>query len=190
MMDLSHIASRYPRQFTLEGGRPAELRLMTPADADAVLAFAATLPPEEVMYLAVNFTEPAVVRHWLETIKSGRAMTVLACVGHAIVGEGTLLHNATTWTRHLGQIRIQVAPSARRHGVGRVLADELEAIARGLRLRMLTARMILDQVAAQSVFKRLGFQREAVLWDYAMTPDGETRNVVVVTKILEDESRG
>jgi RimJ/RimL family protein N-acetyltransferase len=190
MSDLSHIASRYPRHVTLSGGRAAELRLMTPADAAAVLAFAGTLPPEEVMYLAVNFTEPAVVRHWLETIKSGRAMTVLARIGDEVVGEGTLLHNVTTWTRHLGEIRIQVAPAARRDGLGRVLADELEAIAKGLGLQMLTARMILDQVAAQSVFKRLGFQREAVLWDYAMTPDGETRTVVVATKILEDETRG
>ncbi len=44
--------------------------------------------------------------------------------------------------------------------------------------------MTLDQSEAQSVFSRLGFQREAVLWDYAITPDGKTRNVLVATKRL------
>lgn len=190
MSDVSRVAGRYPKRATLAGDQTCEIRLMTASDVDAVLSFAATLPPDEVMYLAVNFTERAVVLHWLDTIKSGRAITVLACIDGQVVAEGTLLHNATTWTRHLGEIRIQVAPQARRHGLGRLLADELDAIARQLGLRLLTARMILDQVDAQSVFKRLGFQREAVLWDYAITPDGNTRNVVVATKRLEDDLRG
>jgi RimJ/RimL family protein N-acetyltransferase len=49
---------------------------------------------------------------------------------------------------------------------------------------MLSARMTLDQVAAQAVFRRLGFQREAVLWDYVITQDGRTRNLLVATKHL------
>lgn len=186
MSETASVGTRYPRQVTLSGEDPVEIRLMTPEDVDGMLAFAATLPPEEVMYLAVNFTERRVVRHWVENIRSGRATTVLACRGDEIIGEATLLHNATSWTRHLGEVRIQIAPQARGHGLGRLLAEELETVARTLGLRLLTARMILDQVAAQSVFGRLGFQREAVLWDYAITPDGKTRNVVVATKRLDD----
>ena len=181
---LRQIGSQYPRRVTLDD-ETLELRLMGEADVGAVLDFARGMPPEDLMYLVVNFTEESVVRHWVENIKSGKAITVLAVQGDTVLGESTLLHNATNWTRHLGEIRIQITPNARRHGLARMLADEIDTIARQLGLQLLTARMTLDQSAAQSIFGRLGFQREAVLWDYAITRDGKTRNVVVATKRLE-----
>ena len=181
---LRQIGSQYPRRVTLDG-ETIELRLMGDADVAAVLDFARGMPPEDLFYLVVNFTEESVVRGWVENIKAGKAITVLAVSGETVLGEGTLLHNATNWTRHLGEIRIQITPTARRHGLARMLADEIDGIARQLGLQLLTARMTLDQAAAQSVFGRLGFQREAVLWDYAITRDGKTRNVVVATKRLE-----
>ena len=183
---LRQIGSQYPRHVTL-GDDTIELRLMGEDDVDAVLEFARAMPPADLMYLVVNFTEESVVRHWVENIKAGKALTVLAVKGNKIVGESTLLHNATNWTRHLGEIRIQISPAARRHGLARMLADEIDRIARQLGLQLLTARMTLDQAAAQSVFGRLGFQREAVLWDYAITGDGRTRNVVVATKRLQHD---
>ena len=148
------------------------------------LPFARTFPPNDLMYLRVNITEPPVLQHWVDSIKAGRTITVLAGSDDQVLGEGTLLHNATSWTRHLGELRIQISPIARRRGLARLLANEIDAIAHQLGLRLLTARMTLDQSAAQAVFRRLGFQREAVLWDYAITPDGKTRNVLVATKRL------
>ena len=177
------IASRYPRDVQF-GDDVLQLRLMGENDVAPLVAFAQTLPPEDLMYLRVNITEAPVVQQWVDGIKQGRTVTVLASKDHQVVGEATLLHNATSWTRHLGELRIQIAPSMRRHGLARLLADEIETIARGLHLQLLTARMTLDQSEAQSVFSRLGFHREAVLWDYAITPDGKTRNVLVATKRL------
>ena len=101
-----------------------------------------------------------------------------------LIGEGSLDRSATTWTRHIGEIRLQIAPEGQRLGLGRILANGIDAIAKLCRLQMLTARMTLDQVAAQAVFRRLGFQREAVLWDYVMAADGKTRNLLIATKRL------
>ena len=39
-------------------------------------------------------------------------------------------------------------------------------MARLLELKMLTAQMTLDQHAAQTIFRQLGFQREGVLREY------------------------
>ena len=184
MSDISEqIAGRYPREVRV-GDTSLQLRLMGESDVDAMVEFAKTLPGEDLLYLRVNITEAPVVRQWIEGIRQGRTVTVLALKHDQVVGEGTLLHNATSWTRHLGELRIQVSPSVRRQGLARVLAGEIEAIAREFRLQLLSARMTLDQSEAQSVFSRLGFQREAVLWDYAITPDGKTRNVLVATKRL------
>jgi GNAT superfamily N-acetyltransferase len=178
------VRARYPRSVTLADGRPVTLRLMTRADLEAVLAFARGLDPDDLLYLRTNITEPGVVERWAHYIETGRTETVLALDGDTVAGEASLLHNQTSWTRHLGEIRLQVAPRHRRRGVARLLVDEAEWIARTLNLQMLTARMTLDQTAAQSFFRQIGFQREAVLWDYVMTADGRTRNLLVATKRL------
>ena len=178
------VQARYPRTVALADGRKVSLRLMTRDDIDAVLAFAKSLDPDELLYLRVNITEPGVVERWAHYVETGRTETVLALDGDTVAGEASLLHNRTSWTRHLGEIRLQVAPSHRRRGVARLLTDEVEWIARTLDLRMLTARITLDQTAAQSFFRQIGYQREAVLWDYVMTADGKTHNLLVATKRL------
>ncbi len=180
------IASCYPKRVTLTDQRAFDLRLMTPADSDidAVLAFAKGLDPRDLLFLRVNITERGAIERWAHYIETGRTYTVLALDGDAVVGEASLLHSATSWTRHIGEIRIQVGPKARRCGLGRVLTEETEWIARQIGLKMLTARMTLEQDTAQSVFRHLGFQREAVLWDYVMTADGKTHNLLVATKRL------
>ena len=181
---LAAVQARYPRTVMLADGREVTLRLMTRDDVAAVLAFARSLDPDELLYLRVNITEPGVVERWVHYIETGRTETVLALDGDTVAGEASLLHNRTSWTRHLGEIRLQVTPPHRRRGVARLLTDEVEWIARTLNLRMLTARMTLDQTAAQGFFRRIGFQREAVLWDYVMTADGKTHNLLVATKRL------
>lgn len=180
----SDIARRYPRRVELADGSQVELELMGNDDIDDILAFARTLPPNDLMFLRVNITERSTVRQWIDSIRAGRTITVLARQDGRMLGESTLLHNEANWTRHLGEIRIQISPDARRRGLARVLAREIDAIAKQVGLQLLTARMTLDQSAAQAVFRRLGFQREAVLWDYAITPDGDTQNVLVATKRL------
>ena len=181
---MAEIAGRYPKEVTLSDDSQIQLRLMGAGDVDAVLAFARALPPDDLLYLRVNITEHEIVQEWVGETEAGRTITVLAVSDGQVIGEGSLLYNATSWTRHLGEIRIQIAPVARRRGLARVLANEIDSVAKELGLQMLTARMTLDQVAAQSVFRRLGFQREAVLWDYVMTADGKTRNLLVATKRL------
>ena len=181
---LEPLARRYPREVDLTDDFHVTLELMGERDIDDVLAFAKTLPPDDLMFLRVNISERGVVEHWVESIKVGRTITVLARQNGVVLGEATLLHNEASWTRHLGEIRIQISPVARRRGLARLLAEEIDAIGNQLGLQLLTARMTLDQSAAQAVFRQLGFQREAVLWDYAITPDGKTRNVLVATKRL------
>ena len=178
------IGNRYPTQVTLAGDRAFGIRLMVPSDVEAVLAFAKCLEPDDLLFLRVNITERSAVERWAHYIEAGRTYTVLALEGETVAGEASLLHSTASWTRHIGEIRMQVAPQARRCGLARVLAEEIEWIARQMALRMLTARMTLEQEAAQKVFRHLGFQREAVLWDYVMTADGKTRNLLVATKRL------
>ncbi len=178
------IQARYPRTVTLADGGEVQVRLMNADDIDAVVAFARSLAPEELMYLRVNITEPEAVERWAHYIETGRTFTVLVADRETVLGEVSLLHSRTSWTRHIGEVRLQVAPTARRRGLARLLAEEIDWIARQMQLTMLTARMTLDQEGAQAFFRQLGFRREAVLWDYVMTADGTLHNLLVATKRL------
>ena len=184
------IAVRYPRSASLRDGRKISLRLMQPDDKDLILEFARSLPSDDLLFLRRDITQPAAVDEWIKEIESGSTYTVLGFDGDQLLGEGDLHYNAADWTRHLGEIRLLLSPDARGLGLGRIIAEEIYAIAQLLELQLLTARMVLDQSAAQSVFRRLGFQREAVLWDYVIDADGKTHDLLVATRRLQTQRGG
>ena len=184
------IAVRYPRSASLRDGHKISLRLMQPGDKDLLLAFARSLPADDLLFLRRDITQAASVDEWIAEIESGETYTVLGFDGDKLLGEGDLHYNAADWTRHLGEIRLLLSPDARGLGLGRIIAEEIYAIAQLLELQLLTARMVLDQNAAQSVFRRLGFQREAVLWDYVIDADGKTHDLLVATRRLQVQRPG
>ncbi len=181
---MEQIHSRYPRQATLRDGQSVELRLMGDADRDAVLAFARDLPDDDLLFLQTNITDPAVVDAWLDDIRRGTTTTILAFNNGVVIGDGSVHHHRAQWTRHIGEIRLLIGAGGRGQGLGRILADEIYALANILGLRMLTAQMTFDQQAAISIFRRLGFQREAVLTDYVMDAEGNARDLLVATRRL------
>jgi len=184
------IAVRYPRSASLRDGRKISLRLMQPDDKDLILEFARSLPSDDLLFLRRDITQPAAVDEWIKEIESGSTYTVLGFDGDQLLGEGDLHYNAADWTRHLGEIRLLLSPLSRGRGLGRIIAEEIYAIAQLLELQLLTARMVLDQSAAQSVFRRLGFQREAVLWDYVIDADGKTHDLLIATRRLQTQRGG
>ena len=184
-----NIEERYPRSASLRDGHKVSLRLMQADDADTILDFARTLPADDLLFLRRDITQESAIGEWMREIEQGSTFTVLGFDGDQLLGEGDLHYNAADWTRHLGEIRLLLSPAARGRGLGRVLAEEIYAIAQQLRLELLTARMVLDQAAAQSVFRRLGFQREAVLWDYVIDADGKTHDLLIATRRLQGPRR-
>lgn len=184
-----NIEERYPRSASLRDGHKISLRLMQSGDSAAILDFARSLPADDLLFLRRDITQDAAIEEWMREVERGSTFTVLGFDGDQLLGEGDLHYNAADWTRHLGEIRLLLSPAARGRGLGRVLAEEIYAIAQQLKLELLTARMVLDQAAAQSVFRRLGFQREAVLWDYVIDADGKTHDLLIATRRLQGPRR-
>jgi RimJ/RimL family protein N-acetyltransferase len=174
------IDREYPRNVRLAEGATATLRLMTSADAETVLGFARSLPPDDLLFLRIDITQPAVVDEWVENIGEGRTVTVLAEVNGEIAGYASLHHSQVTWQRHVGEIRIQVGSRYRSQGLGRRMAAEIFAIARGMGLRKITAQMTPDQKGAIATFERLGFQPEALLQDFVIDRSGRTRDLMIM----------
>ena len=157
------------------------IRLMKPEDGKALLAFAQSLPEDDLLFLSVDITKPEVVDQWGRNVQSGRVNTVLAEMDGQLIGHGTLSLNELMWTRHLGEIQLMISPEHRGRGLGNILANEVFAIAQELGLQKIVARMASEQRGALQVFERLGFKAEALLADYVMDRQDRTHDLIVMS---------
>ena len=172
-------ARAYPRAFPAEGG-DIELRLMTPADEAAVLAFAARLPEHDLLFLPRDISQPKVVAAWAQETERGAITSVLGVRGAVVMGCATIVHDPLSWSRHVGELRLVVAADARGKGLGQRLAQEAFALAVDLGLEKFSAQMTVDQTSAIAVFQAMGFRPEALLRDHVKDRSGHAHDMVVL----------
>ena len=171
----------YPRTIGNPGG-PIELCLLVAADADAVLAFAQRLPSHDLLFLRRDIAQPKVVAAWIEATRLDAIVTVLAWRGEVVVGCATIVRDALSWSRHVGEMRVIVGPALRGSGLGQVLTGECFAIAVELGIEKLTANMTVDQRGAIELFEGLGFRPEALLKDQVKDREGRTHDIVILAQ--------
>src|SRR3972149_7560609 len=90
----------YPWTTTIEG-LALTFRLMAPSDRDAILAFARNLPPDDLMFLRTDVTQPEVVDEWIHRIGTGRTITVVAEGPGSLAGYSSIHPHDALWTRHV-----------------------------------------------------------------------------------------
>ncbi|MEL7490906.1 MAG: GNAT family N-acetyltransferase [Pseudomonadota bacterium] len=171
---------RYPTTVSCEE-HLLMLRLMTPNDEAAILAFAKTLPTHDLLYVRRDITNPKVVAAWARAIADDTIQTVLAMNGDEIVGCGALIQDPLSWSPHWGELRVLVSPEMRKKGLGRILIQECFVMAIARDLKKLSAQMTVDQKGAVAIFEELGFRGEALLKDHVMDRDGETHDIVMLS---------
>lgn len=176
----------YPRTVTLDDGRQVALRLMVPADGYRLHAFARSLPEQDLQFLRVDITRMVVVMLWGQNIKAGSTVTVLAEKDRDVVGYASVHNDQVSWQRHLGELRIQIAPAYRGHGLGSALGREIFAIAPEMGIEKIVAHMTPNQKQAIALVKRHGFRQEAVLHDFVIGRDGRKNDLVVMTCDMAD----
>lgn len=174
------------REVTLHG-RTFRLRLMAPTDGAAMLAFAGTVPALDRLFLRRDIVDPAEINRWTSDIAAGRVVTFVAFEESAIAGYAYLGFATDTWTQHRAELRVMVAPSARRLGLGRVLVADALDHAREQGALMVDAWMTVEQSDAQAMFARFGFSEVAVLPGYARDRDGQAHDLVAMSLQLADE---
>ncbi len=174
------IQRTYPWSTTIDGVH-LTFRLMTADDGDAILEFARTLSDEDLLFLRTDITEPKTVNTWLQQVKAGRSVTVIAEAEGKIAGYSTIHMNEALWTRHVGELRVLVGHDRRGLGLGKRLTSEAFAIAKDLGLRKITAQMPTEQRGARQVFEHLGFRPEALLADHVISRDGHTHDLLLMS---------
>ena len=179
------------------GDLEVTFRRMAAADRDRVLAFTRTLPEDSLLFLRSDITQPEVIDLWLRQIESGRTVTILAEASGVrpsgvrpsgrVIGYCSLHRSDILWSRHLGEIRLLVAPEYRGKGVGGLLIRQIFALAQDTDLLKLVANMMSTQRDAQSLFHHLGFIPEAMLHDWAIDRNGRTHDLIIMSREVEDD---
>ena len=177
----SFILEMYPREIKMRDDRTASLRLMEKSDRDRILDFARSLPPDDLLFLRKDITDPKVVDEWVRDVEAGRTITVLANADGELVGYGSLWLDESFWGRHVGEIRLLVRPDYRGLGVGRRLSFDVFAIAKDLGLDKIIARMTPEQKRTRARLERLGFTVDAVLRGFVRDREGKARDLLVMS---------
>lgn len=169
-----------PRDITL-GGRAVTLRLMTRGDGDAILRFARTIAPHDLLFLSRDIRNTKVVAAWEDQIEQGLITSIIALRAGEICGCTALVRDDLSWSPHVAEIRVVTAADFRGTGLGRILAQQTLLLAEEAGVSKVFVRATVDQVAALAVFQNLGFQPEALLREHVRDADGATHDIVVLS---------
>jgi RimJ/RimL family protein N-acetyltransferase len=170
----------YPRTVEADGGA-FELRFMRAGDEQAVLAFARALPPHDLLFLPRDITQPKVLGAWVHELERGTLTSLLAFRGAEVVGCATIVRDPLSWSPHVGELRIVVARSMRGKGLGRILSEDVGALAVETGIEKLVAHMTPDQTGAVTVFETMGYRAEALLRDHVKDGAGVKHDLVILS---------
>jgi ribosomal protein S18 acetylase RimI-like enzyme len=174
----------YPKKVQLHTGTGVTIRPMVKEDADKLHTFFSRVPREDRLFLRDDVTMRDVIDAWARDLDYDRVLPLVAEVGGNIVGDATLHRRKFGWTSHVGKVRLLVDKDYRGKGLGTLMIEELIGVAKKAGLELLVAEIMGNQAAALSAFKRLGFQKEAVFYNYVKDQAGEERHLVVMMKNL------
>ena len=128
---------------------------------------------------------------WIAEVADGDLVTIVAWEGEAVLGYASYARGNARWTRHVAELRVVVAESARSLGIGKLLLELVFEMALGEGVTKVVAGTTPDQAGAQRLFKKvLGFEQEAVFGDHAMCADGLTCDLLLwsfQTRLNQDQ---
>ena len=159
-----------------------QIRRFEPADREAMLAFADSLPEHDLLFLGRDLRHPRVVEAWLGAIEEGWIDSLVAIDKGKLVASAALVRDPLGWSAHVGEIRLLVAADKRGAGLGRDLLEGIYSIAMERGLSKLTAQMTPDQIGSVMLFESLGFRAEALLKDQVRDRSGNTFDLAVLSQ--------
>ncbi len=169
----------------LKDGTEVIIRTMRKEDLDKSLSFFRALPTEDRKYLRRDVTKREVVAERINVMQLGSVKRLVAVLDNEIIADGSLEFETQEWKRHIGEIRLIVAHPFQRKGLGMLMARELYLLAARKRAEEIVVKMMRPQVAAKSIFHRLGFSEDATLTDYVEDLSGSKQDLIVMRCALK-----
>jgi RimJ/RimL family protein N-acetyltransferase len=158
----------------LKDGTEVALRPMVKEDEEALYAFFQEFPEEQLLVLRHDVKDRDIIREWARRLNYNRVIPLLGLVEGKIVADATLHRVTHGWKRHIGGVRIVVAPKYQGLGLATLMLNELVRLAHELGLEKLWAEVPLDCVNAIRACRNAGFVCKAVI--EGLVKDGQDQN--------------
>jgi RimJ/RimL family protein N-acetyltransferase len=162
------------------GGLAVPIHVPSRADISALARFAAIVPPHDLLFLARDIREPRVLEAWIAAVEAGELDSLVALTGGEIVATAAIVADRLSWSRHVAELRLLVAPAFRNKGLGRRLLERAVQRACDAGATKLTARMTPDQTGAITLFEECGFRAEALLRDHVRDAEGQLHDLALL----------
>jgi RimJ/RimL family protein N-acetyltransferase len=177
------MSKTYQKECKLKDGTVVVLRPLVAEDRQALINFFQSLPEDLRLYLRHDVTDEKVIESWTQNIDYARAFPIVALVDERIVGDVSLHRIPYGWKRHIGTVRVVVAPDYHAKGLGTLLVNEIVELAAEFGLEKLWAELPLTVPAAIAVFRKSGFSSKAVI--EGLVKDLRGRNTDVVLMVCD-----
>ena len=170
----------YNKECKLKDGTIVLLRPLVAEDKEELIAFFQSLPENLRLYLRHDVTDVSIIESWTENIDYHLIFPILALEGERILGNASLHRIPYGWKRHIGNVRVAVAPEYHDKGLGTLLIHEIVELAAEFGLEKLWAEFPLDVPAALAVFRKAGFSSKAVIEGLVKDLHGRSTDVVIM----------
>jgi L-amino acid N-acyltransferase YncA len=162
-----------------------EVRALTADDAPALREFFLAIPPEDRTFFFQDVNDPAVAERWAGDDRSVRRGAFADDDGRLLAFAS--LQPGSEWSSHVAEVVLVVGPDARRTGLGRRLAGTMLATALDRGYRKVSVLIPAENTGALEMFRKLGFDQEALLREQLCSPeDGSLHDVVVLAYLVDD----
>ena len=170
----------------LKDGTDVTIRQLAIKDIERSYQFFAELPETDREYLRVDVTKRELVEQRIRDMEKNNVRRFVALAGDKIVADAAIQLEGTGWKEHVAEIRIIVALPYQRKGLGLIMASELYLQAQKENVEELVVKMMKPQIAAQSIFHKIGFHHDITLSDYVKDQHGHKQDLIIMRCSLKE----
>ena len=149
----------------------------------ALAEFASRVPERDRSLVDSPLLSQVAVAGWTQAVPE-RRLAALADDG-SVMGLVTVVRGVG-WSSHVADMRVIVDPAHRGAGVGRRLADQGVQLARSLGMTKVVTEVMALNTGALAMLGALGFAEEARLRGQVRDGDGQTQDLVILSRWLDD----
>ena len=179
---------RYPKGLVLKDGVEAVIRPLEKNDEEALRLFYAGLSDNDRWYMRYDTLDPEVIGKWIKRVGRPDVYSTIAVSSDKIIGHASLHTRGFGATRHVGRLRITVAPEFRHKRLGTWMLLDLIQLAMDMGLETLRSDFVVgvEDAAIEAAYK-LDFFKEAVLKDYVKDQRGFKYDIQIMVKRLHKD---
>ncbi len=136
---------QYPKEVTLQDGFTVTLRPMGKDDCNRLYRYFDKLSNFDKKYLRNDIQNRVLIEQWCRKLDYNKVLPILAIHQSKIIASATLHQEIRGWSKHIGEIRLTIAPEHQQRGLGSLLVQEISDLAQHAGLEKLMARVVVSR---------------------------------------------